>query len=99
MRPQSSGSSTVKPVPPQAWANNAKLMGCKSHPYSGLPRNTICSHLICPSELFLMTKTFTGSLYFTHVANSSITDKRKGLPVRICDLRSDGVWQTRRHRC
>src|SRR5262247_287580 len=63
-------------------------MGCKSHPYSGLPRNTICSHLICPSELFLMTKTFTGSLYFTHVANSAINMEKPPSPTNATDCRS-----------
>ena len=35
-----------------------------SQPYSGLPRNTICSHLIWPSALFLMTMILTLRLYF-----------------------------------
>ena len=61
--PHVAGSSTVKPVPPQARANAAKSIGCSSQPYSGLPRNTICSHLIMPSELFLTTTTLIGSLY------------------------------------
>ena len=45
-------------------ATAAKSIGCSSQPYSGLPRNTICSHLIWPSVLFLMTTIFTSSLYF-----------------------------------
>src|SRR5207237_41041 len=47
-RPQSAGSSIVKPVPPQARAKRAKSIGWRSQPYSGLPRKTICSHLIMP---------------------------------------------------
>ena len=36
-----------------------------SQTYSGLPRKTICSHLIWPSALFLMTMIFTSRLYLT----------------------------------
>src|SRR5882672_5258593 len=59
--PHWAGSSTVRPVAPHASATIAKSIGCRSQPYSGLPRKTICSHLIWPSVLFLMTTTFTGS--------------------------------------
>src|SRR4029450_3714243 len=55
---------------PQAAANSAKSIGCRSQPYSGLPRKTICSHLICPSVPFFTHKTFTGSRDFTQAANS-----------------------------
>ena len=88
-RPQSAGSSTLKPTPPQAWAKAAKSMGCRSTPYSGLPRKTICSHLICPSVLFLMITTLIGQLVF-HGGNeighehreSAIADERNALPIR-----------------
>ena len=52
-RRSSAGSSIVKPVAPHARANAAKSIGCRSHPYSGLPRNTICSHLIMPERVVL----------------------------------------------
>ena len=47
-------------------------MGWRSTPNSGLPSNTICSHSICPRQLFLKTITLTGSLYLTRVAISII---------------------------
>src|SRR5438105_15299518 len=56
----SSGFSTVQPRPPHASAYFAKLGLCNSQPYSGLPRKTICSHLIWPSVLFLMITTTIG---------------------------------------
>ena len=37
------------PRAPAASANLTKSNGAKLTPYSGLPRNTICSHLIRPS--------------------------------------------------
>jgi hypothetical protein len=37
-------------------------IGCRSHPYSGLPRKTICYHLIMPSELFFTITILIGSL-------------------------------------
>src|SRR5947199_9429902 len=78
----------VKPLPPHACANIAKSIGCRSHPYSGLPRNTICSHLIMPSALFLMTITFTGSLYLTHVANSAISIEKPPSPTNAPPCRT-----------
>jgi len=62
-------SSIRTPRPPHASANFTKSMGVISTPYSGLPRKTICSHLIIPSTLFLSTTTLTGSRYRTQVAN------------------------------
>ena len=72
----------MNPCPPQARANAAKSIGCSSQPYSGLPRNTICSHLIWPSVLFLTMKTLTGSRYFTHVANSAISIEKPPSPTK-----------------
>src|SRR5207249_3686670 len=66
----------------------AKSIGCRSHPYSGLPRNTICSHLIIPSELFLITTTLTGSLYFTQVANSAMSIENPPSPTNATHCRS-----------
>ena len=54
----------MNPVPPQACAMPAKSIGCKSTPYSGFPRNTICSHLICPSVPFFTMTTLMGELIF-----------------------------------
>src|SRR5437867_6129934 len=78
----------VNPAAPHDLTNRAKSIGCNSHPYSGLPRKTICSHLICPSVLFLMTNTFTGSLYLTHVANSAISMEKPPSPTNATDCRS-----------
>ena len=72
----------MKPAAPQARATAAKSIGCRSTPNSGLPSNTICSHLICPSALFLMTITFTGRLYFTSVASSPISIVKPPSPTR-----------------
>ena len=104
LRPQSAGSSIVKPAAPHARAKAAKSIGCSSQPYSGLPRKTICSHLICPSVLFLTTTTLTGSWYFTQVANSAISIEKPPSPTNathcrsgIGDLRGDRVRQAARH--
>ena len=90
------GSSIVMPMPPQASANLTKSIGWSSTPYSGLPRKTICSHLIWPSMLFLMTTTLIGSSYLTAVANSrhqhreaAVADEGDDLPVGIGDLGRD----------
>src|SRR5215471_5335288 len=85
--PHCRGSSIVKPAPPQARANCAKSIGCRSHTYSGLPRNTICSHLIWPSVLFLTITTFTGSPYFTHVRNSPISIVKPPSPTKATTCR------------
>src|SRR5258705_6983264 len=53
--PHWAGSSMVMPLPPQASAKRAKSIGCRSQPYSGLPRKTICSHFIWPSVPFFTT--------------------------------------------
>ena len=70
----------------------------------GLPSSTICSHLICPSALFLMTITFTGSLYFTSVAISPISmvkpavaDDADHLAAGVGDRRADAVRQAVGH--
>jgi hypothetical protein len=81
------GESTDSPVAPHALATAAKSIGCSSHPYSGLPRKTICSHLICPSELFLMTTTLTGRSYFTQVANSAISMDKPPSPTNATHCR------------
>src|SRR6185312_11667814 len=62
--PHCAGSSIVKACTPKPRAMAAKSIGCRSQTYSGLPRKTICSHLIWPSELFLITTILTSSLYF-----------------------------------
>ena len=72
-------------MPPQASANLTKSIGSSETPYSGLPRNTICSHLIIPSMLFLMTTTFIGSRYFTAVANSPISIVKPPSPTNATD--------------
>src|SRR5262245_9789808 len=93
----------VNPVAPHDRASIAKSIGCSSQPYSGLPRKTICSHLIWPRLSFLTTTTLTGSAYFTHVAISAISigktvaDEGDDLSVGIGDLRSDRVRQSGRH--
>ena len=88
-----------KPRAPHASANLTKSIGCSSTPYSGLPRKTICSHLIWPSVLFLMMTTLTGSLYFTPVRKlghqhreAAVADEGDALPVGIRDLRAR--WRT-----
>src|SRR6185312_8362937 len=69
----SSACSIVNPAAPQLMATPAKSMGWSSTPNSGFPSNTICSHLIWPSALFLITITFTFRWYFTRVASSPIS--------------------------
>src|SRR5256714_5026556 len=81
----SSGLSTVQPKPPQASAYFAKLGLCSSQPYSGLPRKTICSHLIWPSVLFLMITTTIGKLYLTAVRNSPINIVKPPSPTKAID--------------
>src|SRR5438874_335975 len=84
----SSGLSTVKPRPPHASAYFAKFISCSSQPYSGLPKNTICSHLICPSVLFLMMTTLIGSLYLTAVTNSAMSMEKPPSPTKAMQGRS-----------
>ena len=88
------------PTPPQARANAAKSIGWRSQPYSGLPRNTICSHLICPSVSFLTTTTLIGELVldgrreFGHEhREAAVPDEGDDLAVGIGELRGDGVGQ------
>ncbi len=76
-----------RPVPPQARAKAAKSIGCSSQPYSGCPRNTICSHLIMPSVLFLITTIFTGSWYLTQVASSAISIEKPPSPTKPTQVR------------
>src|SRR5438876_1179304 len=82
MAPQRLGSSIVKPLAPNARASAAKSIGCSSQANSGLPRKTICSHLICPSELFFTTTILSGSLYFTQVASSAINIEKPPSPTK-----------------
>jgi hypothetical protein len=42
-------------------ANFVKSSGAMFTPYSGLPRKTVCYHLIRPSELFFTTTILMGS--------------------------------------
>ena len=85
--PQRAGSSTVSPVAPQARAKAAKSIGCSSQPYSGLPRKTICSHLIMPSVLFLITTTLMGSSYLTAVASSAMSIEKAPSPTKATHWR------------
>src|SRR6266550_3668680 len=62
-----------------------KWIGSSDTPYSGLPRNTICSHLIIPSVLFLMMTTLIGSRYFTAVANSPMSIVKPPSPTNATD--------------
>ena len=57
-------------------------------PYSGLPRKTICSHLIWPSVLFLMMTTLIGSLCLTAVTNSPISIVNPPSPTKATTWRS-----------
>src|SRR5581483_4065116 len=68
--PQRPGSSIRTEWMPKPSAIFTKSTGAKSTPYSGLPMNTICSHLIRPSVLFFSTISFTGSWCWTSVARS-----------------------------
>ena len=86
--PQRVGSSIMNAVAPQARATPAKSIGCSSQTYSGLPRNTICSHLIWPSVLFLITITLMGSRYFTAVANSPISIDMPPSPINATHCRA-----------
>ena len=52
-------------IPAARPSNRREVDRMQFDPYSGLPRNIICSHLICPSVLFLTTTTLIGSLYLT----------------------------------
>ena len=63
-------------------------MGWSSTPYSGLPRKTICSHLICPRVLFLMMMTLIGSLCLTAVTNSIINIVKPPSPTNATTCRS-----------
>ena len=79
----------MKPPAPQASAYFAKSIGCRSTPNSGLPSKTICSHLIWPSVLFLMTITLTGSLvlhecrdFAKHHRQAAVADDCDHLPAR-----------------
>src|SRR5207253_921035 len=74
-------------MPPQASANLTKSIGSSETPYSGLPRNTICSHLIIPSVLFLMMTTLIGRRYLTAVANSPISIVKPPSPTNATDCR------------
>ena len=78
----------MKPFPPHARANGAKSIGCRSQANSGLPRNTICSHLIWPSVLFLMMTILIGRPYFTAVANSPISIVNPPSPTKPMQGRS-----------
>ena len=75
------------PIAPHASAKRTKSIGSSDTPYSGLPRNTICSHLIIPSTLFLMITTLIGSRYFTAVANSPISIVKPPSPTNATDWR------------
>src|SRR5262249_61506501 len=80
--PPSWGFSQRTPPPPQASACLTKSIGCRSTANSGLPRKTICSHLICPSVLFLMITTLIGRLYFTAVTKSAISIEKPPSPTK-----------------
>ena len=76
----------------------AKSIGCKSTPYSGFPRNTICSHLIWPSVLFFYDDDFDGKLILHCGAKSAISIEKPpvshecdALPIRMSDLRGDRI--------
>jgi len=95
----SPGSRTEKPKPPAASANVAKSNDGRSHPYSGLPRKSICSHLICPSVPFLITTTVTGSLSLTAVRNSPMSMVNPPSPTNAIDWRSGcATFAAARHR-
>ena len=87
-RPRGRQGLVEDPWPPHARAKSGWSIGCSSQPYSGLPRKTICSHLICPSVLFLTTTTLTGSWYFTQVANSAISIEKPPSPTNGTTCRS-----------
>jgi len=80
---------------PAGGCDIAKSIGSSSTPNSGLPSRIICSHLIWPSTLFLMTITHTCSLYFTRVAISPISMSGRvaydadHLPSGVCYGRAD----------
>src|SRR4051794_25883856 len=94
----------VKPAAPQVLANPAKSMGCSSTPNCGLPSCTICSHLISPRTLFLITTTLTGSLLLHQRRDlahqhceAAIPDNADDLTPRIRHGCYDSVRQTIRH--
>ena len=78
----------VKPVAPHARAKAANSMGWRSTPNSGLPRNTICSHLIIPRVLFLMMTILMGRRYFTAVGSSAISIEKPPSPTNATTWRS-----------
>src|SRR6478672_9957326 len=84
----SDGSLIAYPLPPQSSAKLAKSIGENSTPNSGFPRNPICSHLIIPKVLFLITITLIGRLYCTAVANSPISMVRPPSPTNATDCLS-----------
>src|ERR1051325_5742234 len=91
--PHCFGSATLKPAAPHARAYAAKSIGCSSQPYSGLPRNTICSHLIIPSVLFLTMTTSRGRRSFTPVAGSAISREKPPSPTNATTCRSGcAIW-------
>ena len=67
-------------------------MGVISTPYCGLPRKTICSHLIMPNTLFFRTTTFTGRRYWTQVANSAMSISMPPSPTNATHCRPG--WAT-----
>src|SRR5215831_12762269 len=102
--PQSVGSSIAMPMSPQAFAKATKSMGCSSQPNSGLPRNTICSHLIMPQSVILYDDdldeelVFYGSREFRHQhRETSVTDERNALPIWVCDLSGYRIGQSVGH--
>src|SRR6058998_2614909 len=84
----SDGSLIAYPLPPQASANFTQSIGENSTPNSGFPRNAICSHLIMPNVLFLITITLMGRLYCTAVANSPINIVNPASPTNATDCLS-----------
>src|SRR5919205_2082101 len=84
----SDGSLIVYPLPPQASANFTQSIGENSTPNPGFPRKAICSHLIIPRVLFLITITLIGSLYCTAVANSPISIVKPPSPTNAIDCLS-----------
>src|SRR5438067_13326883 len=84
----SDGSLIAYPLPPQASANFTQSIGENSTANSGFPRNAICSHLIIPNVLFLITITLIGRLYCTAVANSPINIVNPASPTKTTDCLS-----------
>ena len=91
--PQVAGSSRWKALAPHPSATLTKSTGARSTPYSGLPRKTICSHLIRPSELFLKQTTLTGRSCCMSVARSPSCIVSEPSPVTATTCRSgNAVW-------